>query len=118
MICSWKLPFRISILPPNWSEGKNYGPCRVYFAENGIKILHGKENHDGKWWDHVSISAANRMPTFEELKDIKNILIGRDKKAIQIFPNEKEYINLHPYFLHIFHSDEDGLPDFTHEGGI
>jgi hypothetical protein len=83
-----------------------------------MQCLVGLELHDGKWWLHVSVSHPHKLPTWAELKEVKELFIGRDKKAIQILPNEKEYVNMHPYCLHLFHSDEDGLPDFTHGGGL
>ena len=87
---------------------------------DGMTVIAGKECHDGKWWLHVSCAntESERLPTWDDLKEVKNIFIGRFKKAIQILPDEKKYVNQNPYCLHLFHYAKDGLPDFTHEGSL
>ncbi len=120
MISDWKLPDDVSILPAGWRLYRiNEGVQRHYLNDRlGLSVLVGLENHDGKWWLHVSCVHFDRMPTWEEFKDIKATFIGRDKKAIQVFPNEKQYVNIDPRCLHLFSAPDDGLPDFTHHGGL
>lgn len=68
---------------------------------------------DGRLWQHVSISRPDRLPTYKEMCDTKDQLIGPDKKAIQVFAPKSEHVNIHPYCLHLWHCvDEDVLPDF------
>lgn len=95
-----------------------HGVQRRYMRNDGLSVISGMENHDGKWWLHVSCAKQDSLPTWEDLKEVKQVFIGSDKKAIQVIPNEKEYVNIHPYCLHLFHCDEDGLPDFVREGQL
>ena len=45
--------------------------------------------------------------------------IGKDRKAVLVFPPEKEKINIHPYCMHLFAClSEDVLPDFTKGSGM
>jgi len=108
-----KLPKKILILPPNYHEtGIRAGVQRVYSRSDGMHIIHGLENHDGNWWHHLSCSFENKLPAWEDLKEIKNIFIGRESKAIQILPSDKEFYNCHPFCLHLFSSSNDRLPNF------
>lgn len=73
---------------------------------------------DGHKWLHTSYSRKSRTPTYEDTKFIKDNFIGKDKKAIMIFPAESEHINIHPYCLHLWVClNGDVLPDFTHGMG-
>lgn len=74
---------------------------------------------DKKSWLHVSMSFANRIPTYQEMKFVKNIFVGEDKKAIQIFPPESEHVNINSCCLHLWHClNDDTLPDFTKGTGL
>lgn len=57
---------------------------------------------DGAGWEHVSVSLPNRCPTWEEMVYIKNQFWARDDCVIQFHPPESEYINNHPYCLHLW----------------
>jgi hypothetical protein len=78
-------------------------------------ILSVSTENDGRSWLHVSCAHPDRLPSWETLKDVKTIFVGRDRQAVQVLPSEKNYVNVHPYCLHLFCclEDEDPLPDFT-----
>ena len=120
MISDWRLPDKISILPSTYYDnGIQNLLQRVYYRRrDGMSVIVTEESHEGKWWQHVScaFNKKGKLPSWNDLKEVKNIFIGRFKKAIQILPNEKNYVNIHPQCLHLFHCPDDGLPDFTHEG--
>jgi hypothetical protein len=68
---------------------------------------------DGRVWLHVSMSRPARLPSWSDVKRVKNAFIGKDRKAIQVFPADREYVNDHPFVLHLFCClDGDPLPDF------
>jgi hypothetical protein len=73
---------------------------------------------DGKIWQHLSCAHPDRLPSWETLKEVKTIFMGRDYQAIQVIPSEKKYINIHPYCLHLFRclDEPDPVPDFTRGG--
>jgi hypothetical protein len=43
-----------------------------------------------------------RCPIWEEMCMIKNIFWKPEKCVVQYHPPEKEYINLHPFCLHLW----------------
>ncbi len=73
---------------------------------------------DQRRWLHVSVATPSKLPTWEQLKFVKEVFIGRNKQAIQVLPSEARYVNQHPYCLHLFHclEDSDPVPDFTRGG--
>lgn len=73
---------------------------------------------DGKRWMHVSFSRPDRIPTWADLRKVKDTFIGLERLAVQVFPRQSEYVNLHKYVLHLWSClDGDPTPDFRVDGG-
>jgi hypothetical protein len=82
-------------------------------------ICSAQLERDNRRWMHVSCSRPNRLPSWEELRLVKDTFIGRDRKALQVLPPQAEYVNIHPHVLHLWSClDGDGLPDFRWFGQI
>ena len=56
----------------------------------------------GGGWEHVSVSLRNRCPTWEEMCLVKDIFWMDDECVVQFHPPKNEYINVHPYCLHLW----------------
>lgn len=56
---------------------------------------------DGGLW-HLSISAKDRLPTYEELKAARYKYMAGCRYVAQIFPPPEEFVNLHPNVLHLW----------------
>ena len=83
----------------------------------GLRVLasHAREA-DGMLWLHVSVSRSDRIPSWDDLKVIRTVFIGDDRLALQVFPPKEEWINLHPYCLHLWAPlGHNPIPDFRHE---
>ena len=65
---------------------------------------------DGEGWEHVSISHHARAPTWDEMCFIKDMLWGEDDVVIQFHPAKKDYINNHPYCLHLWRPTAAQIP--------
>lgn len=84
-----------------------------------LVIASGATEADGKRWIHVSLSRPSRLPSWEDVREVKDTFIGPDRKAIQVLPPKAEYVNVHRYTLHLFCClDGDPLPDFRKAGII
>lgn len=57
---------------------------------------------DGEGWEHVSASFEDRCPTWEEMCVVKKIFWGEDTCVVQFHPPKSEYVNHHPYCLHLW----------------
>lgn len=56
----------------------------------------------GGGWDHVSVSLADRTPTWEELEFVKRLLFKPDEVAVQFHVPPDDHISNHPYTLHLW----------------
>lgn len=56
----------------------------------------------GGGWEHVSVSLKNRCPTWDEMCIIKDIFWKDDEVVVQFHPKKSEYVNIHPYCLHMW----------------
>lgn len=71
---------------------------------------------DGEGWEHVSVQIfekgkrAKRLPTWSEMCYIKHKFWSRDMCIIQYHPEEKEYVNLHPFVLHLWRPTAIEIP--------
>ncbi len=83
-------------------------------------VIKSLEVHDNETWCHVSVSGRGRLPTWEELRAAKNEFIGRERLAVQVLPPESEYVNCHPYVLHLWSRTHGPrlVPDFRDEMGL
>ena len=57
---------------------------------------------DGKGWDHVSVSLADRCPTWDEMCFIKDIFFTPFETVVQFHPRKDRYINNHKFCLHMW----------------
>lgn len=81
---------------------------------NGWVTLHGKTLFfvcsNGGGWDHVSVSHRSRCPSWEEMCEVKDIFFGEDECCVEYHPARSEYVNIHPYCLHIWKPQTETIP--------
>lgn len=65
---------------------------------------------NGGIWDHVSVSTKFRVPNWDEMCFIKRLCFQNEENAYQIHPAEKDYINCHPYVLHLWRPQTKQIP--------
>ena len=62
-------------------------------------------------WEHVSISARNRVPNWGEMHFVKRLFWEDHEAVIQFHPPESEYVNCPPNCLHLWrHADGHKTP--------
>ena len=116
----WSIEFFKSLQPLlNWTVHlEPHLHCRK-IADTLLVIWSGRKEADGRRWVHVSMSRPSRLPSWGDVREVKDAFIGRERRALQILPPQSQYVNLHKYVLHLWHCvDDDGLPDFRVEGMI
>ena len=116
------------VLPVNWErlemswpvDHPLYGQIK-YMSQNQLQVIFTADKlwGDGKTWMHVSMSRRFRLPSYEDMTEVKDIFIGKTRQALQIFSRADRHVNIHPYCLHLWCAVEgDGLPDFGKDGTI
>ena len=64
----------------------------------------------GAGWEHCSVSIINRCPSWEQMCAVKDAFWDKDECCIQYHPAEKDYVNNHPYCLHIWKPINQEIP--------
>lgn len=64
-------------------------------------------------WEHISISlyATQRTPSYEEMVTLKNLFWKPSETCIEVHPKKSEYINVHPYCLHIWKKADENYEE-------
>ncbi len=110
----------MSRVPPAWKIIQHM-PAGGAFVRGTLQVLYTVQRYDdGRIWVHASVcgrtgQSAWYLPSFEDLKRVKHDFIGEDRWAYQVFPSAKDYVNQHPYVLHLYAlmDGSPALPDFT-----
>lgn len=65
---------------------------------------------DGMGWEHVSVSLSSRCPTWDEMCVVKYLFWGDDDCVVQFHPPKADYVNFHPYCLHLWRAINQVIP--------
>jgi hypothetical protein len=110
--CPWRdfLPGR---LPEDWQPIDSDVFTAFSRADDLHVVVSVNTEADGKRWLHVSASYADRVPTYDELCEVKRLFIGNGRHALSLYPRFDEHVNHHPFVLHLWSClDGHPLPDF------
>lgn len=77
------------------------------FKINGVGFIAISSDQMG--WEHVSVSNKKRCPTWEEMCHIKNMFWDENDCVVQYHPSQENYVNNHPYCLHLWRPTEQTL---------
>jgi hypothetical protein len=87
------------------------------YGNNGafeVTLNHGQKLRviasDMFGWEHVSVSRKDRCPTWDEMCQVKDLFWGPEDAVMQLHPKESEYVNNHPYCLHLWRPVDQELP--------
>jgi hypothetical protein len=76
---------------------------QIYTSANGLKSIVTRDTtpHDGPLW-HLSASYSHRLPSWEDMRDLRNALLPPKLDFMLVLPRDGDYVNLHEYCLHIW----------------
>ncbi len=90
-------------LAPADGGGRRNSSCGSFvIPRNGARFCVIVSDTHG--WDHVSVTILNeeRCPTWEEMCWVKGLFFLPNECAIQYHPSQDNYVNCHPYCLHLW----------------
>lgn len=90
---------------PNREGRRNLLSMREYSAAP-LKVIAS----DGEGWEHVSVSLPTRCPTWAEMAFIKSLFWDGTDCVVQFHPPETEYVNNHPFCLHLWKPTGHQIP--------
>jgi hypothetical protein len=82
------------------------GPCGM-----DLRIIASPgDANEGIPWEHVSVSLRNRCPNWQEMCWVKDQFWGAEETVMQLHPPRSQWINNHPYCLHLWRPANGGIP--------
>jgi len=106
-----RVPEKQRIITGIGASDSSYGNNGAFFIPSkNRKCIFKVIASDGRGWEHVSVSLPNRCPTWNEMCYIKDIFWEDDKTIIQYHPAKSEYINNHPFVLHLWRPVNQKIP--------
>lgn len=94
-------PDQLRVKTGRLASPDSYGCNGAFLLKIGGQMLRLLAS-DGGGWEHVSASYSNRCPTWDEMCQIKRLFWDAEDVVIQYHPAESEYVNLHPFALHLW----------------
>lgn len=65
---------------------------------------------DGLSWEHVSASFPNKTPSWDVMCFVKDLFWSEAATVIQYHPAKEDYVNKHPYCLHLWRPEGVEIP--------
>lgn len=105
------------VLPAGWSIVHRTEDGAAYQCGGVRVIVSAARELDDRAWLHVSASRAMRIPSWDDMCEVKRLFCG-DRYAYQVHPPKAKYVNINPNVLHLWSPLEGDppLPDFTRGG--
>lgn len=121
-------PSRPILVPPQITLIQEFDGGGYLGSVRDLMIMASETQYkDGRWWRHGSVSLKNRrMPSYSNLKDMKRLVFGDHRWAVQVFPRDDEHVDWagdkrrpnSKQVLHLYGCEEVVLPDFRIGGTI
>lgn len=98
-----------------YGSERNSGPDGAYIVPGPegsmLKIIASTADDPvTQGFEHVSVSAPGRTPTWTEMQWVKDLFWYEDEVCFQLHPAKRKYVNCHPYCLHIWRHKQFAPP--------
>lgn len=97
----WMSEVTPRVLPADWRLEQDYANAKVWRRADGLLVIAEVSIYQTIPWLHVSTSFPDRIPPHDDLRQVKALFVG-DRLAVQVFPQESEYVNDNPFVLHLW----------------
>lgn len=104
----FKVPERFRVQVPGYPPGDDQNGCFVIQLKHQQKLRIIASNGFG--WEHVSVSRSDRIPTWDEMCQVKDLFWGPEDCVIQYHPPASEYVNNHERCLHLWRPIDQAVP--------
>jgi hypothetical protein len=102
-----------AFLIPTPAKGRN-GPGGWTASRALIRVIASRGDVDAadeeSRWDHVSVSLADRCPTWEEMEFVKRLFFKPGEVAFQLHVPPARHISNHEFCLHIWRPVDREIP--------
>jgi len=100
---AFHVPEKFRMVKGHMATNESHGNNGIFFVpmRPGMTPLRTIAS-DSKGWEHVSVSLPARCPVWEEMCFIKELFWDDEDCVLQYHPPKSEYVNDHPYCLHLW----------------
>jgi hypothetical protein len=100
----FKVPEKFRVTAGVMGSDESYGNNGQFIIRSEDYQILFVQASDGAGWEHVSVSVygADRCPTWDEMCFVKDLFWDAGDVVIQIHPASDQYVNNHPYCLHLW----------------
>jgi hypothetical protein len=74
-------------------------PIRAMVSDGGDWAAMG---YDPPAWEHVSVSLADRCPTWEEMEWVRTLFWDEEETVLQLHVPRSRWVNCHRFCLHLW----------------
>lgn len=108
---SFHVPNQYRLLTGRFGSTDSYGNNGAFFVPlrpgcTPLRIIAS----DQLGWEHVSVSFPHRCPTWDEMHAVKELFWDAEDCVIQYHPPRSEYVNNHPFCLHLWRPVDQSIP--------
>jgi hypothetical protein len=92
---------------PTGDSGTPFGWSAAYSGPKGLRVI-GTTDLTQAFGPlvHISVSYADRDPTWAEIKAARAVFFPPTMDAMMVLPAEDYYVNLHPHTFHVIQMPE------------
>lgn len=92
------------VVPLDWIQNRETSNSILAFFHlpDGRIVGVNAFGHEGHVWIHASTSHPHRLPTYEELCALKEVVFGPHGVCAQVFEATENHVNIHPNCLHLW----------------
>jgi hypothetical protein len=99
---AFHVPEKFRVRQGKYATDERYGNngafiCKVRRSQK-LNVIASEE----MGWEHISVSRVDRCPTWEEMCLVKDLFWDDTDCVIQYHPPKSDYVNNHPYCLHLW----------------
>lgn len=96
------------VVPGNGISGMYRFPYLV--ADGPLAVIADDGELSTTRWDHVSVSHKDKIPSWETMEKIRRMFFTDEETVVQIHPPIKDYVNTHPFVLHLWRKTDAEHP--------
>jgi len=96
-----------------FATNRGWGPTgffQVIGPTGAMLTIVGSEGYAEIPWEHVSVSTRHRCPNWVEMCWIKDAFFEETECVVQYHPPKADWVNNHPYCLHMWRSTAVEFP--------
>lgn len=103
----FKVPEKYRITKGPMKSNSTYENNGGFYIPYKNKTILYAQASDGFGWEHVSVSICSqakkrKVPNWEQMNYVKDLFWGEEDTVVQFHPKKSEYVNYHPYVLHLW----------------